>query len=102
LCFDSKNRAQILASGNCPVDTVQAIAGSNLLVDKGKAIAPNPNEPDKPYARVAAAINRQGHKLWLVLVDGKQPFYSEGIKAVELVKIIGSDFQIHSFLWLKS
>jgi hypothetical protein len=87
LCFDSKNRAQILASGNCPVDTVQAIAGSNLLVDKGKAIVPNPDEPDKPYARVALAIDRQGDKLWLVLVDGKQPFYSEGIKAVELVKI---------------
>ncbi|MBW4623386.1 MAG: phosphodiester glycosidase family protein [Cyanosarcina radialis HA8281-LM2] len=88
LCFQSNNRAQILPHGDCPQDTVQAIAGSNLLVDQGKAIVPNPNEPDKPYARVPVGINRQGDKLWLVLVDGKQPFYSEGIKEVELVKML--------------
>ena len=36
----------------------------------------------RPYPRTAVATNRTGDKLWLILVDGKQPFYQnhKGLK----------------------
>jgi exopolysaccharide biosynthesis protein len=56
------------------------------LVDSAQANDNNLAE-DKPYPRVAAAVNREGTKLWLIAVDGKQPLYSEGITIAELTKI---------------
>ncbi|NJM72480.1 MAG: phosphodiester glycosidase family protein [Scytonema sp. RU_4_4] len=87
LCFSAQNRVQILKSEKCPEGTVQGVAGNQLLVDRGKAIDDSLKN-DKPYPRVAAAINQEGTKLWLIVGDGKQPFYSEGITIAELTKII--------------
>ncbi|KAB8332675.1 phosphodiester glycosidase family protein [Scytonema tolypothrichoides VB-61278] len=87
LCFSPQNRVQILNSDKCPEGTVQGVAGNQLLIYRGKAIDDN-SKDDKPYPRVAAAVNREGTKLWLILVDGKQPLYSEGITIAELRKIV--------------
>ncbi|MBW4562119.1 MAG: phosphodiester glycosidase family protein [Mojavia pulchra JT2-VF2] len=85
VCFSRSNIAQILASGKCPKDTVQGVAGQEMLVSDGKPAISQISE-NKPYPRVAVAINRQGNKLWLIVVDGKQPFYSEGLTLGELTK----------------
>jgi len=87
LCFAKNNQAEILASGTCPDGTIQSVAGDRLLVTNGK---PNDTQlaKDKPYPRVAAAIDKQGKKLWLIAIDGKQPLYSEGVTIVELTKIV--------------
>lgn len=87
LCFSVQNRVQILKSNKCPEGTVQGVAGNQLLVYDGKPINDS-SEKDKPYPRVAAAVNREGTKLWLIAVDGKQPLYSEGITMAELRKIV--------------
>jgi hypothetical protein len=88
LCFSQNNRAQIFDSGKCPVDTIQGIAGSKIFIDRGKPKAEFSQTPnDKPYPRMAAAIDREGKKLWLITVDGKQPLYSEGVKMSELTEI---------------
>jgi Phosphodiester glycosidase len=79
LCFNDKNRAQIIVSGNCLNRTVQAVAGRHILVENGAAVNPRNFYHDKPYARVAVACDRLGKKLWLIAIDGKQPFYSEGV-----------------------
>jgi exopolysaccharide biosynthesis protein len=43
---------------------------------------------------VAVAIDQAGQKLWLIVVDGKQPLYSEGVTKKELANIaieLGAD-----------
>jgi uncharacterized protein YigE (DUF2233 family) len=89
LCFAANRQAQIVRSGVCPVGTQQAVAGNEILIAQGKL---NPKLPpvdqDKPYARVAVAVDKTGEKLWIILVDGKQRFYSEGLKNVELAEVM--------------
>ncbi|KAB8320829.1 phosphodiester glycosidase family protein [Tolypothrix campylonemoides VB511288] len=87
LCFSAQNRVQILKSDKCPEGTTHGVAGDQLLVHNAEAIDNNLAD-DKPYPRVAAAVNREGTKLWLIAVDGKQPLYSEGITIAELRKIV--------------
>ncbi len=86
LCFDTNNRAQIIESGRCPDGTLQAVAGIDMLVNRGEAVKSDASDAKKPYARVAVACAEQ--KLWLIAVDGKQPHYSEGVTLAELSEII--------------
>jgi len=92
LCFNANNQAQILAKGECPKGTIQGVAGNQLLIADGKPVnlqlKPNTSDQNKPYARAAVAIDKQGKKLWLIAIDGKQPLYSEGATAAELTQII--------------
>jgi exopolysaccharide biosynthesis protein len=37
---------------------------------------------------MAVGIDKEGKKLWLIAVDGKQPIYSEGVKMPELANIV--------------
>ncbi|RUR73122.1 hypothetical protein DSM107007_54810 [Nostoc sp. PCC 7120 = FACHB-418] len=90
LCFDNNNQAQIPGGEECPKNTIQGLAGDDVLVFQGKPkinIYAN-SSADKPYSRVVAAIDKTGKKLWLVLVDGKQPLYSEGFTKRELTQFI--------------
>ncbi|KAM3100549.1 phosphodiester glycosidase family protein [Phormidesmis sp. 146-35] len=88
ICFAADNRAQIIKGGFCPTGTIQAVAGNQLLVENGQ-LAQNLNDPqDKPYPRVVVAIDRTGQKLWVILVDGKQRLYSEGMTIAELAKFV--------------
>ncbi|MFS8119251.1 MAG: phosphodiester glycosidase family protein [Microcoleus sp.] len=96
LCFDAKNRAQIIENGNCPAGTAYGIAGDTLLVKNGKIVAQTQeeNKQDKPYPRAVAAIDLTGKKLWLIAVDGKQRLYSEGLNLSEITEIsmqLGAD-----------
>ena len=86
LCILENNRAQILDSGNCPVNTQQGVAGKDILIVDG-IVNPKLDE-DKPYPRVAVATNKAGNILWLIAVDGKQPLYSEGVTVAELTHIV--------------
>ncbi|MGP1371541.1 MAG: phosphodiester glycosidase family protein [Almyronema sp.] len=45
---------------------------------------------DRPDARAAAGLDNSGYTLWLVVVDGKQPRYSEGMLLTELVEVLQS------------
>jgi hypothetical protein len=96
LCFDAKNRAQIIENGTCPQGTAYGIAGDTILVKNAKAVAQSQEETkqDKPYPRAVAAIDKTGEKLWLILADGKQRLYSEGLKLSEITEIsmqLGAD-----------
>ncbi len=94
LCF-MNNRAQMLDSDECPKGTIQGVAGSQILVEGGKPKAKNlQQQNDKPYPHVAVAIDQAGKKLWLIVVDGKQPLYSQGVTKKELANIaiaLGAD-----------
>ncbi len=96
LCFDATNRAQIIENGTCPPGTAHAVAGDTLLVKNGKPVTPSQEErkQDRPYPRAVAAIDKTGDKLWLILADGKQRLYSEGLKLSEITDIsmqLGAD-----------
>ncbi len=97
LCF-VEQRAMIDNAGACPKATQQAVAGNLMLLDQGR-LTQNvqnqiTNEGDKPYSFTITALNADGTRLWLVLVDGKQPLYSEGMtlaEVTELVQTLGAD-----------
>jgi exopolysaccharide biosynthesis protein len=38
--------------------------------------------------RTAVALNRTGTKMWLLVVDGRQPRYSEGVTLPELATLL--------------
>lgn len=94
LCFLA-NRAVVVSGGSCPEGTEQAIAGSHELVMSGRlAEGLAGRTADRPYGRVAVAVNQAGTQLWLIVVDGKQRHYSEGVTLTELAQIaaaLGAD-----------
>jgi hypothetical protein len=53
--------------------------GENLLAQK---------PPDRLEPRTAIAVDREGKRLFLVVIDGRQPNYSEGATAAELADIL--------------
>jgi hypothetical protein len=90
ICFTTAQRAHIVDNGQCPANTQQALSGNEIFVRNRKLIQkPSERARDwlKPYPRTAIALDQSGEKLWLLLVDGKQPFYSEGISMPELADI---------------
>lgn len=95
-CISAQQQAQILAAETCPPGTIQAVAGSSLLVQDGKSVAVQPGAADSDgvYSRTVVAVDRIGHKLWLLVVDDKQWLYSEGVSLEELAEIaidLGAD-----------
>lgn len=92
ICFMANQRAYISGDHQCPAGTVQAVAGREQLVMAGQGIAIE--NADRAYGRVAVAIDAQGKTLWLIVVDGKQPRYSEGVTLQQLAQIaleLGAD-----------
>lgn len=83
LCFDSNHLAEIVEQ-KCPPKTIQGIAGMEIVVRDGKSAIGNQT---KAYPRTMVGIDRAGTKLWLVVVDGKQLFYSEGVTLKELADL---------------
>jgi hypothetical protein len=80
LCFWA-GKAQIVQDG-CPAGTEQALAGGEVIVQDGKAVDRSYDTGINP--RSAAAVSGDGKQLWLVVVDGRQPWYSEGVTLNEL------------------
>ncbi len=89
LCLRDREAA-IVASGLCPFGTQQAVAGSHILVSEGQAVKRKAQDKDniEPYSRMAVGIDRSGQRLWLVAIDDKQPFYSEGVTLSELSQMM--------------
>jgi exopolysaccharide biosynthesis protein len=97
LCFAANRTAQISANGVCRAGTQQAVAGNEVILVNGKLHVDDPQN-DTNYARTVVALNKAGTKLWLILVDGKQPTYSEGITLEAIAQIalqLGADSAIN-------
>jgi len=52
------------------------LSGRSILIDNGIAIK---NSDSTLYPRTAIGISKDQEVLWLFVVDGKQPFYSNGV-----------------------
>lgn len=95
LCVGSQNRVSIQVAGECPNYTEVAIAGSLVLLDRGNAIAFDSDAPNNEnvYPRIAVGLNADQTQLWIVIIDGRQPHYSEGVTLAEFSEIL-SEFDI--------
>jgi Phosphodiester glycosidase len=86
MCISPDNSIQ-LGGQECKKGTRQAVAGNRLLVERGKPVPPDSNVPPKLMPCTAVGINENGDKLWILVVDGRQPFYSEGLYVSQLTDI---------------
>jgi len=95
ICFAANNQAQIVASGICPAQTQQAVAGNALILKNGQTNGDSKaSDRDRNYGRTIVALDKSGQRLWLLIADDKQPHYSEGItlnKAAEILAELGVD-----------
>jgi len=69
-----------------PGKVVNAIAGDRYLVLGGEKVADLDVRERDP--RTAVGFNKNGRWLYLVVVDGRQPFYSEGATFDQLADIL--------------
>ncbi len=69
-----------------PGRIVHAIGGDRYLVLDGRVVAGLDDSVRNP--RTAVGFNKNGRRLILVVVDGRQPFYSEGATFQELAEIL--------------
>ncbi len=72
-----------------PGQVYNAISGSLIFVERGETGTLG-NHPyiTQPQPRTAVALDEQGETLLLVVVDGRQPNYSEGVTIAELAGIV--------------
>jgi exopolysaccharide biosynthesis protein len=57
-----------------------------MIVVKGEAVSDLNDKALQP--RTAIGINRNGRYLYIIVVDGRQPFYSEGATFADLAKLL--------------
>ena len=80
------SRKNVLSFNNKPSRVQNAISGDRMIVVKGEIASDV--EGDEAEPRTAVGINRNGRYLYLVVVDGRQPFYSEGATFSELARLL--------------
>ncbi len=82
LYISSRNRL----SFDAPAQPYNAISGEERLLING-SIVENLNATDV-HPRTAVGYSKNGRYLYLVVVDGRQPLYSEGITLHELAELM--------------
>lgn len=65
-----------------------AISGDPMLVERGKLTSEALASNDQPEPRTTVGLDRRNRKLILILVDGRQPGYSEGATLAELAEML--------------
>jgi hypothetical protein len=63
-----------------------AVSGFDLLVWTGEAVGGLDNSEKDP--RTAVGLNRAGNKLIIIVVDGRQSGYSEGVTDAEMAQLL--------------
>jgi hypothetical protein len=91
------SRRNDLAFNRQPSKIFTAISGDRMLIVSGDIVPDLNNKAIHP--RTAIGINRNGRWLYLVVVDGRQPFYSTGATYVELANLL-KDFGAFSAMAL--
>ena len=76
--------------GEPPTDTRHAVSGRQFILRNGKIIpfVVDAVENAKPYPRLLLALNEARSKLTIILMDGKQPYFSEGLTLAETAEYV--------------
>lgn len=80
------SRRNTLSLNDRPNNVYNAISGERMLVQQGETVPGLNNKELDP--RTALGINRNGRYLYILLVDGRQPFYSEGATFQDLAELL--------------
>ena len=83
-------------SFDAPAKPFNAISGETLLLMGGHAMPDLDNTATQP--RTAVGYSKNGRFLYLVVVDGRQPFYSEGItlqELADLMRALGAEYAMN-------
>ena len=80
------SRRNALSFNTRPNRPYNAISGDRMLVLKG-AVATDLDD-EQIHPRTAIGINRNGRYVYIVVVDGRQPFYSAGATFIELAELL--------------
>ncbi len=80
------SRRNALTFNRRPDNIFQAISGDRMLMLAGEIVPDLDNSIVHP--RTAIGVNRNGRWLYLVVVDGRQPFYSTGATFQELAELL--------------
>lgn len=84
LAIREGNRVSI---GGDPGGAENAVSGTGVFVRAGR-FAGDPAAHDEPEPRTAVALDASGRRLLLVVVDGRQPNYSDGLTTRELAGLV--------------
>jgi hypothetical protein len=84
LAISEGNRVTI---GGDPGGAYNAVSGTGVFV-RGGRFAGDIQAHDEPEPRTAVALDATGRRLLLMVVDGRQPNYSEGVTTRELAEMI--------------
>lgn len=80
------SRRNALSFNNRPGNVYSAISGDRMLVEKGDVVPDLDDVELEP--RTALGTNRNGRYLYIVVVDGRQPFYSQGATFRQLAALL--------------
>ena len=80
------SRANELTFNRRPNKVFNALSGDRVLIQGGNIIPDLDDELIAP--RTAVGTNRNGRYIYLVVVDGRQPFYSQGATLAELADLM--------------
>ena len=80
------SRRNSLSFNKRPGNIFHAISGDRMVVEQGEVVAGLDNSELDP--RTAVGINKNGRFLILIVVDGRQPFYSNGATFVKLAELL--------------
>ena len=80
------SRRNGLSFNRRPGNIFNAISGDRMLVEQGQIVVGLNTQNINP--RTAVGINKNGRFLILIVVDGRQPFYSEGATFPELAQLM--------------
>ncbi len=79
----------LITRRGCPKGTQEALAGRPLLVWEGRSLpATRGAAANRPSPRTAVGINKDGTRLWMFAVDGRQEGYSNGVTLPELAGLV--------------
>src|SRR5262249_2615943 len=80
------SRRNAVSFNNKPGQVYNALSGDRMLVVKGQVPSDLDNQELDP--RTAIGTNRNGRYMFLIVVDGRQQFYSEGATSADLAKLL--------------
>jgi len=80
------SRRNVLSFNNQPNRVYNAISGDRMILVKGEVVSDLNDKGLEP--RTAIGMNKSGRYLYIIVVDGRQPFYSEGATFTDLAKLL--------------
>ena len=80
------SRRNSLSFNQRPDKVFQAISGDRMLIQQGRVV--DGLEAAELDPRTAIGLNKNGRYVILVVVDGRQPFYSDGATFVQLAELM--------------